>query len=74
MSSKTAIDFRNPVWIHKAGMSVLQKELGIVGAIDFLRQFSVGKGDYTAEREQLFREITLDEVIKSVRAMETEMA
>jgi len=51
-------------------MSALQKELGTVGAVYFLRQFGTGKGDYTAEREQLFRGVTLDEMIKKIRAMD----
>ena len=70
MSSNPAINFRNPALVHKAGMSALQKELGTVGAVYFLRQFTTGKGDYTAEREQLFRGITLDEIIRNVRAMD----
>ena len=74
MNSKATIDFRNPVLIHKAGMSALQKELGTVGAVYFLRQFGTGQGDYTAERDQLYQDITLDEVIKRVREMEAGMA
>jgi len=72
MNSKAAIDFRNPVLVHKAGMSALQKELGTVGAVYFLRQFGTGQGDYTAEREQLFEGITLDEIIQNVRAIDAQ--
>ena len=72
MNSSPAISFRNPALVHKAGISALQKELGTVGAVYFLRQFSTGTGDYTAEREQLFHGITLDEIIESVRVIDAQ--
>jgi hypothetical protein len=39
--------------MRKAGMDALQKELGTVGTVYFLRQFEVGTGNYTEDREQL---------------------
>jgi len=38
----------------------------------FIRQFSTGNGDYTAERDKLLRGITLDEIIKEVREIDAE--
>jgi hypothetical protein len=67
MDTNAAINFRNPAFIRKAGMSALQKELGTVGTAYFLRQFNAGKGDYTAEREELLAGIRLDDIIKNVR-------
>ena len=67
MNSGVEIDFRNPALIRKLGMAALEKELGVVGTAYFLRQFSQGQGDYTAEREKLFEGITLDEIIKSAK-------
>jgi hypothetical protein len=51
-------------------MSALKNELGSVGATYFIRQFASGRGDYTAERDQLLQGTTLDEIIKNVRAIE----
>jgi hypothetical protein len=68
--SNTAIDYRNPNVVRRAGMSALQKELGPVGAAYFLRQFSAGQGDYTRERENLLDGITLDEIVKNVRELD----
>jgi hypothetical protein len=51
----------------------LQKELGTVGATYFLRQFSTGKGDYTAERDTLLQGLTLDEIIKNVREIDEQV-
>jgi hypothetical protein len=64
------IDFRNPTLVRRAGLSALKKELGAVGTAYFIRQFNIGQGDYTAEREKLLRGITLDEIIKNIREMD----
>lgn len=70
MNSSTAKDFRNPMIVRQAGMSALKKELGTVGTTYFMRQFSSGQGDYTAEREKLFDGITLDEILENVREID----
>ncbi len=70
MSNNAAINFRDPALVRKAGMSALQKELGPVGTAYFLRQFSVGQGDYTAKREKLLAGITLDDIIANVREID----
>jgi hypothetical protein len=71
MGSATA-DFRSPALVRKAGMSALKRELGTVGAAYFIRQFSTGEGDYTAERDGLLQGITLDEIIKEVRDIDAQ--
>ncbi|MCL1816096.1 MAG: hypothetical protein FWG43_00655 [Clostridiales bacterium] len=70
MNNNTAINFRNPVLIRRAGMTVLKKELGTVGATYFMRQFNVGQGDYTSERDKLFQGISLEEIVKEVREID----
>jgi len=32
----------------------------------FVGQFTVGYGDYTAERDELFRDMTLDDIIAAI--------
>lgn len=51
---------------HKA-IAVLSKELGIVDTVRFLTQFSTGFGDYTSERDMLFRGLTLDDIVSEIR-------
>jgi len=70
--NNTTIDFRNPALVRKAGMEALTNELGTVGATYFIRQFSVGSGDYTAERDELLKDITLDEIIANVRKIDSQ--
>jgi hypothetical protein len=70
MNSNAAVDFRNPSIIRKLGISALTKELGVVGAAYFIRQFETGSGDYTAERDKLLEGITMDEIIENVRKID----
>ena len=74
MNGNTAINFRNPTAVRRAGMSALKKELGTVGLTYFLRQFSTGHGNYTAERDKLFEDITLDEIVENVRMIDSQQA
>ena len=68
------IDFRNSALVRRAGMSALKKELGTVGTTYFIRQFSSGQGNYTAERDELLKGITMDEAIKNIRALDAQRA
>ena len=72
MTYNTTIDFRNPALLRKAGISALKKELGTVGATYFLRQFNVGQGNYTVEREKLLANITLDDIVENVREIDSQ--
>jgi hypothetical protein len=44
-----ALNYRDPSTVRKAGMEALNKALGPVGTVYFMRQFVTGSGDYTAE-------------------------
>jgi hypothetical protein len=70
MNSNATAYFRSPALVRKAGMSALKKELGTVGTAYFIRQFSTGQGDYTAERDSFLQGITLDEIIEEVREID----
>jgi hypothetical protein len=49
--------------ITQQAIEVLFKEVGIANTIRFLNQFSTGYGNYTEERENLFEDLTLNEVL-----------
>lgn len=53
--------------ITTKAIQVLYKEIGIVNTVRFLNQFTVGYGDYTKEREQLFDHLTLEEIITEIK-------
>ena len=68
--SNLAIDFRNPSQIRSAGFDALVRELGPIGAIHFMRQFSSGYGDYTSERDKYVGKYTFEEIVAEIQKME----
>ena len=48
-------------------IAVLSRELGIVDTVRFLTQFSTGFGDYTSERDTLFRGLAIDDILSEIR-------
>jgi hypothetical protein len=52
---------------YRHALEVLQRELGTDGLARFLRlNRSVG-GDYTCDRQEWLRDLTLDEILASIR-------
>ena len=49
--------------INQKAIQVLYRELGVVDAVRFLRQFTTGYGDYTKERDELFADKSLEEIL-----------
>ena len=54
--------------ITKQAIDLLAKELGVVDTVRFLNQFTTGYGDYTQEREALFKDLTLDEILAAMKS------
>lgn len=54
--------------INLRANQVLIGELGVVDTIRFLNQFRAGGGDYTVERESLFRDMTAREIIAEIKS------
>jgi len=53
--------------ITQQALALLTKELGIADTVRFLNQFTAGYGDYTTERDILFADLTLDEILSAIR-------
>lgn len=53
--------------VTQQALVVLMKEIGVVNTVRFLNQFTMGYGDYTAERDTLFAALTLDELLTAVQ-------
>jgi hypothetical protein len=51
-------------------LSILQRELGAEGFARFLRLYRSGHGDYTRERHQLLKGVTIDEVVQQMCSRE----
>jgi len=50
------------------------RELGAADAARFISQFTMGYGDYAKERKQLFKDLTIDEVVQEIRSRRPENA
>jgi hypothetical protein len=53
---------------HEA-IRLLIKHIGASDTIRFIRQYHSGYGDYTKEREELFKDLTIDDVVNEIEQM-----
>ena len=53
--------------VTQEAIGILCREMGIVNTIRFVNQFIIGYGDYTEEREALFEDMSLDEIIAEIK-------
>lgn len=53
--------------ITQEAIQILYREIGVVNTVRFLNQFTTGFGDYTAERDLLFADVQLDDVIADIK-------
>jgi hypothetical protein len=59
-------DFRPLIEVNQQAISLLYKELGVIDAVRFLKQFTQGYGNYTLDREIIFANKSLDEVVNEI--------
>jgi hypothetical protein len=52
--------------VTQEAVRLLYKKIGIVNTVRFLGQFTTGYGNYTEEREELFADKTLDDLIDEI--------
>ena len=58
--------------VNQKATHTLFQTLGVVDAIRFFNQFTVGSGDHTKERDQWLGELTLDQRVEEITANRTE--
>ncbi|WP_045221129.1 hypothetical protein [Desulfonatronum thioautotrophicum] len=54
--------------ITSRAQNALIRELGVVDTIRFLNQFRAGCGDYTTEREELFKTESVKSIVAEIKA------
>ncbi|MEW6030844.1 MAG: hypothetical protein AB1554_15355 [Chloroflexota bacterium] len=59
-------DVRPLIEINQQAIRLLYKELGVVDAVRFLKQFTRGYGNYTQEREFIFADKSLDDILGEI--------
>lgn len=58
--------------INHLATRILFEKLGVVDTLRFLNQFSMGKGDYTKEREKWLDDLSLKDAISRIKAERTQ--
>ena len=53
--------------LTERAIHILSREIGVANTMRFLGQFATGSGNYTEEREALFRDLTLDDIVAEIR-------
>lgn len=56
--------------IRLEGWKALTERLGPAGAMRFMMQYDPGHGDYTKERQEIFADLELEDLIASIRQQE----
>ena len=54
--------------VTQRATSALIKDIGVVDTIRFLSQFRIGTGNYTEDREQLFRDKSVKDIIADIKS------
>lgn len=52
--------------IRMEGWKALTERLGPAGAMRFMMQYDPGHGDYSKERQTLFADLTIDDLIDNI--------
>jgi len=53
--------------VTQEAIRVLVQGIGLVNTVRFVNQFTVGYGNYTEERAQLFAGMTLDDIVSEIK-------
>jgi hypothetical protein len=52
--------------IYTAGLAALKRELGVLGMVRFLQFIDSGRGDYTKDRRQWLKDLTVDDIVAEI--------
>jgi len=63
-----------PEQIRRIGLEALERELGVVGATQFLQQYDLGSGDYAVERHEWQDKLSVEDVVAQIKARRQEKA
>ena len=53
--------------ITREAIELLSREMGVANTLRFLNQFTTGYGNYTEEREKLFAQAPLDDILTAIK-------
>lgn len=55
------------VEVTKEAIKVLSQKIGIVNTVRFINQFSNGYGNYTEERAELFKGLSVEDIVTEIK-------
>ena len=58
--------------ITATALKVLYREIGVVNTVRFVNQFTIGYGDYTRERDEMFAGLALDDIVAEIKRARNE--
>ena len=61
------LESRTDEQFERHALDVLRRELGVDGLARYLRLHCSGPGDYTNDRMQWQKDLTVDEIVESIR-------
>ena len=61
----------SPYQIRLEGWKALTERLGPAGAMRFMMQYDPGHGDYTKERQEIFADLEIEELLATIRRQES---
>ncbi len=53
--------------VNQEAIHILCQEIGVVDTVRFINQFTVGYGNYTEERKELFADLSLDDIVAAIK-------
>ena len=53
--------------INKEANSILLKQLGLSKTLRFLNQFTIGKGDYTRQKDDIFSGKSVQDIVDEIK-------
>ncbi|HET6528091.1 MAG TPA: hypothetical protein VFG39_05015 [Balneolaceae bacterium] len=53
--------------INRDAIVLLSKELGIANTLRFINQYNTGAGNYTEERKEFFKDLTLEGIVTEIK-------
>ena len=62
----TSVEHMTDDQLKRYALEVLQRELGLGGLARFIRLYRSGKGDYTRDRGDWQKDLTVDEILASL--------
>jgi len=63
----SSLDTMTDEQFERHALDILRRELGVDGLARFLRLDRSGSGDYTKDRMQWQRDLTIDEIVDSIK-------